>query len=62
VAFPSDWEGPEPDHVPRVGMVFVIFIANRLIIDWDWRKEDDADAGHPEDWKQDFTRRSWPTS
>jgi hypothetical protein len=57
-----DWSGPEPDHVPRVGMVFVIYIASRMIIDWDWRKEDDERAGHPEDWQQDFTRRLWPKS
>lgn len=57
-----DWAAPNPDPAPRVGMVFAIYISGRVILDWDWRKEDDDLDGHPEGWREDFTRKKWPTS
>jgi hypothetical protein len=58
----SDWTVPDREPVPRVGMVFAIYISGRVILDWDWRKEDDELDGHPEGWRGDFTRKLWPTN
>src|SRR5437870_2704187 len=38
-----NWDDPDPENVPRIGMVFVIYIKpawGLVVFDWDWRSED----------------------
>lgn len=48
---------------PRYGFVFVAFVRPGLggyvVFDWEWREEDFDFPGHPENWENDLTRRTW---
>ncbi len=57
---PEDEDNPLP---PRFGVVFLVFVRpgawGYVVFDWDWRTEDGDTPGHPENWQEDFTRRTW---
>lgn len=55
-------EAKEAAGPPRYGYVFVVFVRSGVggyvVFDWEWREEDE-EAGHPLNWQNDFTRRTW---
>jgi hypothetical protein len=60
-----DPDSEESSTPPRFGFVFVIFIVRRfglVVFDWEWRAEDFDNPGHPENWKNDFSRLLWSKS
>lgn len=63
VRLTRDPEEPDSTVPPAFGKVFLVFarpaIGGYVVFDWAWREEDADHAGHPEGWKQDFTRRTW---
>jgi hypothetical protein len=58
------WVDEQTKADAPVGRVFVVFVmpANHglCVLDWEWRLEDEANAGYPRYWKSDYTRQIWP--
>ena len=58
-----DPAGEDSPTLPRYGFVFVLFVragvGGFVVFDWEWREEDQDCPGHPANWINDFSRRTW---
>lgn len=57
---PSD---PENNSLPRYGYAFLAFVRSEgwgfVVFDLAWRKEDEVEPGHPQNWEIDLGERTW---
>jgi hypothetical protein len=63
VSLTHDPDNEDSQTPPRFGYVFLAFVRpatwGYVVFDWAWREEDFEFPGHPTDWKNDFSRRTW---